>query len=522
MNSAYVFRNATVVDGTGSPAGVADVATMDGHIASVGEGLAVGDAIAVDARGCILCPGFIDMHSHADFSLLTQNRSLNLVAQGITLVVTGNCGSSAAPTYGDGPGDARWEGSLPGWMQQVEHLGTGVNVATLIGQGSVRGAVMGSETTRGASEGEIETMRELVAEAMLAGAYGLSTGRDYVPGCYASPGEIRAVGADLGRFEGAFYASHLLDEADGLLEAVQEAVEIARHLGVPAQLAHHKSMIPHNWGQSTQSLAAIDRERARGRRVRLDVYPYTFAAAMTVLDLLPPWFTGDGEQDAVQRMRQRTDFERLAADLYSGYPGWKSSLGDFDWGYTVMRHPGQSTLVGRTVRQIATDLGIDPVEVVRKLVIDSEGQAVCAFAMAEEDVQRILLHPHSSVCTDAPAIDEPSGSKRVIHPRSFGTYPRLLGRYVRDLGLLSVEEAIHKSSGLPARWLGLRDRGVIRRGARADIVLFNPETVSDRATLDDPCRYPDGIHWVLVNGIPVVSEGQTTGWTPGEVVRRRA
>ncbi len=526
MQQSIMFADAVLVDGTGGPRRPADVLVAGGRILEVGRDLHNNADVTVNADGRVLCPGFIDMHSHADFTLGENHGAFNLAAQGITLVLGGNCGSSTAPARGDMadpdrlPGRTPWAGPMDEWFAHLQERGTGINVAMLAGHGTVRGGVMGMDATRPADSAEIQAMRKMMTECLRAGAYGISTGRDYVPGCYAEAEEIAAAARDLTCREGVFYASHLKDEAWGLLPSVREALDIGAELEVPVQLSHHKAMIPDNWGTVTHSLALVDERVASGEDVRLDVYPYTFAAAKDLFSLFPPWFTSDGRKETVRRMREREDFDRLRRDLRHGYPGWHSEIAAFRWGYTVLKSRRRPDWQGHTIGDLAGAAGEDPTEILRDLAISDGGDTVCAFTMCKKDVRTIMRHPRASICTDAPAIDDPSTSSHPIHPRAYGAYPRLLGRYVRDEGVLELEEAVYKCTGLPASWLSLTDRGIIREDAIADIVLFDPDRVADRASLDDPSASPCGIDWVLVNGSPVIREGEPTGSRPGDVVRR--
>ncbi len=537
MGHRYLFKKAQVVDGLNNKPFIADVAVESGCIIAIGDFTANDDAVEIDAEDLILCPGFIDIHSHIDSTLRLNNKCLNLVAQGITTAVGGNCGNSVAPNYGESVERRRqrrqsdenplsrqydvWEGSLREWMNEVRQVGTGVNVMMLAGQGSVRGSVVGIEAERPASEDEILQMQQLVRASLEAGAVGISTGRDYVPGCYATADEVTSVCEPLREYDGAFYACHLKDEASGLLDAIREALQIGRNLAVPVQISHHKVMIPENWGKIDESLSLVDSESSSGRQVRLDVYPYAFSATIPLMDLLPPWFVSGGREKSLHRLQNKTEFPRLRQDMESGYPGWKSSLGDFDWGYTILLSPHTEQYEGRTIKEIALSENSEPIEVLRQLLLKNSGEVLCAFAMDEEDVKKVIQHQDSAICTDTFALDIRQSGFSGVHPRTYGTYPRLFSHYVFKQQTLTLPEAVYKCSGLPAQWLGLSDRGVIREGAAADLVVFNPADLKDRATLHQPCQYPDGIEWVLVGGQAVVAEGELVGETPGQVLDAR-
>ncbi len=523
----YVLRDVTILDGTGTPGFRGDVRIQDGEIAEVGSAGPANGATVIQGEGRVLCPGFIDVHSHLDFTLFDNPGCLNLVAQGITLAVGGNCGFSAGPTgenmarYQQRRGRGGRRGSLGEWFREVESTGVGLNVASYVGEGNLRGDVMGVDSQAAPSDADIARMADILRGALDDGAFGLSTGRDYVPGCYSEAADIARLAAELGRHPGAFYVSHLLDESEGLVEATREALEIGRSAGVPTLLSHHKAVVPTNRGLTEKSLALVDEALRAGEDARLDVYPYDFSATIHLFDMLPARLTQQGKEETLRVLADDAEFAPFARDLHAGYPGWTSALADFDWGYTVLASPGYPEVKGMTVGEIAHLWGLDPAEVVRRMVLSDGGTSVCSLTMAEEDVTRVITHPRAAVCTDSAAMDTPESNFRTsVHPRSYGTYPRFFARYVREREILSLEEAVHRCTGLPASWLDLSDRGVLRPGARADLVLFDPATIQDTATLDEPTGSPRGIDLVLVDGVPVIAEGRPTGERPGAIVRR--
>ena len=524
---AYVLRDVLIIDGAGTPGFRGDVRIQDGRIAEVGSASPAKGTTVIHGEGRILCPGFIDVHSHLDFTLFDNPGCLNLVAQGITLAVGGNCGFSAGPTgenmarYQELRGRGGWRGSLAEWFEEVEALGVGLNVASYVGEGNLRGDVMGVDNRDTPSDADIARMTEILRGALEDGAFGLSTGRDYVPGCYSDAADIARLATELGRHAGSFYVSHLLDESAGLVEATREALEIGRRAGVPTLLSHHKAVVPVNRGLTETSLSLVDEALRNGEDARLDVYPYDFSATIHLFDMLPTRLTQQGRETTLRILEDDAEFAPFARDLHTGYPGWTSALADFDWGYTMLVSPGYPEVEGRTVGDIADLWGLDPAQAVRRMVLADGGTSVCSLTMAEEDVARVIAHPRAAICTDSAAMDTPEGNFRTsVHPRSYGTYPRFFARYVREREILSLEEAVHRCTGLPAAWLGLSDRGILRPGARADLVLFDPMTIQDRATLDEPTRSPRGIDLVLVNGVPVIEEDRPTGARPGAIVRR--
>ena len=478
-----VIRGGTVYDGSGAPGVRADVAVRDGRIAAVGAVPERGRT-ELDASGMAVAPGFIDVHTHDDYAVLTEPTLPFKVMQGVTTVIVGNCGSSVAPVAADLPGVPRWEG-FAGYMRRVEEVGPTPNVAVLIGHGTLRQAAIGSEQ-RPPTDAELDQMRGWIAEGVTAGTVGLSTGLIYEPGRYATTEELidlaRAMGA-----AGGPYVSHIRDEADGLLDAVREAIRIGEEAGVPVQISHHKVRGRANWGRVRESLALIAAARARGLDVTADQYPYdatsTSLAAVVQNGAFRPESTGS--------MRTITADEVQIA--------------------SAPTHPEYE---GRSLAALAREWGLAAEDAADRL-LQEEGRAlfVTLFVLDEADVRTVLAHPTTMIGSDG----VPAGAKP--HPRLYGTFPRVLGRYVRD-GVLDLATAVHRMTGMPAARFRLADRGVIRPGAYADLVVFDPSHIEDTATYDDPCRFPEGIGAVYVAGVAVALDGVHTGARPGRAVRR--
>jgi N-acyl-D-amino-acid deacylase len=480
-----LIRNGAVYDGTGAPAIYADLGIRGDTVAQVGPIPA--DAVAgetIDASGLAVSPGFIDVHSHDDTLVFTEPEMFGKSMQGITTVVNGNCGSGVVPrafrrTITGDEGIPDWD-DYAGYFAAVEANPPSVNVASLVGFGALRAAVIGDRADpRPASEAERDQMRTWMRESLEAGCVGLSTGLIYEPDRYASLDEVAAVAAELGPF-GALYASHVRGEGETLLDAHAEAIEIGRRAGVPVQISHHKASGPKWWGTVKDSLAQIERARTEGFDVTADQYPYTAGSTRLFAMRQNGWFEPDeGEMEVL-----------LAA--VAERPEWE----------------------GRTVAELATEFDL-PVDQAVNRILDEAGNGVFAiiFSMSEDDVRTVLVHPTTMIGTDG------IGAGSRPHPRLYGTYPRILGRYVRDEGLLPLETAIHKMTGMPAAKFNLPGRGTIEEGSIADLVIFDPATVIDVATYQDPRRPPAGMPWVLVNGTPVVRHGDHTGARPGRPVR---
>ncbi len=490
--SAYdlVIRGAQLYDGTGGPVRRADVALAGGRIAAVGE-VPAGAGPALEARGLALAPGFIDVHTHDDFAAVLHPELGFKVQGGVTTLVVGNCGMGAAPQpqsrafakafHPDGE-LPDWEG-YRGYLAYLDAEPPSCNVAALVGHGTVRAAAMGG-AARAPAAGELEHMRRLVREGVEAGCFGLSTGLIYEPGRHAATDEIVMLAGELAG-TGALYATHMRDEGTGLLASVGEAIEIGERAGVPVQISHHKASGRAAWGLVKDSLGLIEQARTRGLDVTADQYPYT--AGSTV----------------------------LAAVL--GYLEEGGAIGRGDPADVVIasapRHPEWE---GRSLAELAAAWSI-PARDAGQRILDAEGIQVTVIlhGMHEEDVRTVMRHPTTMIGSDG--IPTLQGKP---HPRLYGTFARVLGHYARDLGLLPLEEAVHRMTGFPARKFGLADRGEVRPGAVADLVLFDAAAIDDVATYADPHHPPRGIAHVFVNGRQVVRGGDHTGARPGHALRR--
>jgi N-acyl-D-amino-acid deacylase len=524
------IEGATVIDGTGLAGGRADVGVTGETIVAVGDLSREPAGRTLNATGRVVAPGFIDMHSHSDWRLWANRRAESKIRQGVTLEVVGNCGFSPAPVaaehldelrgfalYLPAGMDFRWR-SVAEYLDALDAEGTAVNVIQLVGHGALRIAAMGF-ARRPATAAELLTMQRMLDDGIRAGAWGLSTGLIYAPGSYAPTDELVELArvAVRGR---AIYASHIRGEGAGLLAAVGEAIEIGRRARVPVQISHLKAAGRPNWGRVADALALIDAAVGDGVDVYADVYPYT-ASSTTLRALLPDWALEGGVAALVARLgdpdvraRIRADVEKPAGGLPLGERvGWDNIV--------VAWAPGLPELDGKSVSAIAGERDVDPLEAALDIVVATGGKAsVVIFQLDERDLKRALVHPRVMIGSDGSAL-APHGElgQGRPHPRSYGTFPRVLGEYAREQRLLSLPEAVHKMTGLPARRLGLADRGVIRPGAKADLVVFDPRRIADGATYEQPHRYPVGVEEVVVNGRLVIRGGEHTGSLPGRVLR---
>ncbi|MGQ9515727.1 MAG: N-acyl-D-amino-acid deacylase family protein [Anaerolineae bacterium] len=528
-----LIRRAVIVDGSGRPAFPGDVGVRDGRIKAVGN-LADAPAVqALDAQGLYLAPGFIDMHSHSDLSLLQDPRGQSKVRQGVTTELIGQCGLSPFPLAGRYPAIPRaamesaytavveevdWH-DLAGYAQRLERQGIALNVAPLVGHGVVRAVVMGYEDRPPTSD-ELEAMRRLVAEAMEQGAFGLSTGLTLSPGCFAGTDEIVALAKTAAAYSG-IYDTHGRFWAGWHFRGAEEAVEIGRRAGIRVQIAHLALIDPRHWGEAAELAGILERASAGGVDVTFDVYPYVAAGSM-LSEFLPEWVQEGGTAAMLACLRHPATRARLLAELEQG---WFRGL-PWAWDKIIVASPGSlgdPAWAGRSVQELADAWRVDPKEAFLRLIDETEdGVSAVMFNRTEEDMQFFLQHPLGLVGSDGCAIAADGPLSHVkVHPRYYGTFPRVLGHYVRERGLMPVEEAVAKMSGRPAARLGLTDRGLIRPGYIADLVLFDMGSVHDRATFEQPHQYPDGVPYVMVNGQWVVYAGEHTGALPGRVLRHR-
>ena len=534
MADALLIRGATIYDGSGAPGVRGDVVVQGGRIDRVGPRLErPSGAHLIDADGLALAPGFIDLHSHADFTLPAYPDAINSLSQGVTSEVIGNCGYSPAPLSGDAEFAREWPevtaGLGPdldwGWKTFAEYLDAldrarpAVNCLPLVGFGALRVSAMGM-ADRPATVVEITLMRERLAEGLAAGAWGMSTGLVYPPGAYAQTDEIVEVGRALSP-SCALYASHIRNEADDLLAAVDEALEIGRALDVPVEISHLKAAGRRNHGRVADAVGRIADERGRGREVHCDVYPYD-AGSTFLSQVLPPWLHEGGVDALVDRLRSGEVRRRLRREIDEGLPGWPNLVGAAGgWDHILVASVGRRDLAsaeGRTIADLARAAGEDPLTWTLDLLVADRAAPVMIITMMDlADVETALTFEASGIGSDQLGVT--SASARV-HPRCYGTFARVLGRYVRERGPLTMETAIHKMTGMPASILGAADRGVIEAGRTADLVLFDPASILDEATYEEPTRRARGIEWVILGGRPAIRRGDILDARLGRVVRR--
>ena len=518
-----LILNGHILDGAGNPWFKADVGIVGDRIESVGRLGKEKTERRINAEGHVVAPGFIDIHSHSDMPLLVEPRAESKIHQGVTTEVVGNCGGSAAPMnravkayrekYGRSgvPEDFEydWE-TMADYLARLDRQGIAVNVAPLVGQGTVRHNVMGYEA-REPTDSELRKMRRLVDAAMRDGAWGVSSGLIYPPSVYAKTDELVELAKVSAKY-GGLYASHIRGEGETLLDAVKEAIEIGERSGAPVQIAHFKASGKEFWGRTKESHRLVEEARARGVDVTFDQYPY-IASSTGLSSVLPHWAHEGGAEKMMERLRDPEVRKRLELERRR----------DRDWSEIMVVYVKKNPkYIGKRITEIAEMEGKKPSDAAYDLLLaeDTQVQTVM-FGLGEDDVRYVMRSPYMMVGSDGSAVS-PKGilGKGQPHPRYYGTFPRVLGHYARDEGIITLQEAVRKMTSAPAQKMGFRDRGLLREGYKADIAVFDPLKVKDEATFTDPHRFASGIPYVLVNGTVVISKGKQTSALPGKTLRK--
>jgi N-acyl-D-amino-acid deacylase len=525
-----VIRNGHIVDGTGSPWYAGDVAIKNGRIAALGDLAGAKARKTIDARGMVVAPGFIDMLGQSELSILVNPHLPSKIYQGITTEVTGEGGSIAPLTPAIIQADHvtyQHYGITPDWRTFREYFarlrkqGMGINLASYVGATQVRRAVIG-EDNRAPTPAELERMKALVREAMQDGAVGLSTSLQYAPAPYASTEELIALASEAAKFGGT-YASHIRNEGDAIDTALDEAFRIGREAHIPVEIWHLKAAGRANWGRMPEIVARIEKARQSGIDVAADTYAYT-AAFNTFSAIIPPWAHDGGDKKLIERLKDPALRARIRKEMETPSSEWNNEwqqvIGPEAFIVGAVQNPKLVPLQGKTIAEIAKLWNKDPIDTVFDLLVEDQAfTSVAFFIMAEPDVATALRQPWVSVCNDSQGTS-PDGllGREHPHPRAYGAFPHVLRKYVREDKVLSLEDAIRKFSALPAQRMRLGDRGVLKIGMWADVVVFDPEQVRDLATFDKPNQLSEGMRFVLVNGVPVIEEGRTTNALPGKVL----
>jgi N-acyl-D-amino-acid deacylase len=494
-----VITNARIVDGSGNPWFRADVAVKDGRIVRIGRIAAAEASKAIDAKGQILAPGFIDVHTHVE-SIYSLPAAENFIRMGVTSLVTGNCGTSAT--------------DVSEFLGRMKEKPIAVNLGTLVAHGSVRRKVMGLDD-RAPTPDEMKKMEDLVEQAMKDGAVGLSTGLIYVPGTYAKTDEITALARIVGRY-GGLYATHMRNEGEKVADAIRESIQIGEQAGLPVEISHFKISNKKLWGQSPMTIGLVRDARARGLMVTVDQYAYT--ASSTSLDSrLPTWLRAGGLEEAKKRLADKATRERVISEMKEGLR--RSGFKDYSYAMVASYDPDRS-FNGKSIAEITKQVRgkNDITSQIEQIVAmyEAGGASMVYHGMNEDDVQRIMREPFTMIASDSGVRQ---ADESIPHPRGYGNNARVLGHYVRELQVISLEDAVRKMTSLPAQTCGFRDRGLIREGFAADMVIFDERTIIDQATFDKPHQFPIGISDVIVNGDLVLANGVMTEARPGIALR---
>jgi N-acyl-D-amino-acid deacylase len=525
-----LIRNGHLMDGTGSPWYSGDIGIRNGRIAALGR---LQDATAkttIDAKNLLVTPGFIDMLGQSEMTILVEPHLPSKIFQGITTEITGE-GNSAAPISdrtieGDRLGyehlkiSPDWR-SLSQYFSRLERQGMGINLATYVGATSVRRVVIGDDD-RAPSPQELQQMKQLVADAMHDGAFGLSTALQYAPAPYASTEELIALATEAGRY-GGIYSTHMRSEQNGIMQALDETIRIGREAHVPVEIWHLKTAGKSNWGKMKEVVAKIENARASGVDVTADTYAYT-AWFNSFSAFVPPWAHDGGDAKLIERMKDPVTRARIRKDMTTPSTEWDNEWlaipGPESILICVVQNPALRPLQGKTLAQAAASRHQDPIDALLDILIEDKAYtSVAVFGMEENDVALALAQPWVAIDNDSQGT-APTGilGQEHPHPRAYGTFPRILRKYVREEHRLTLQDAIRKFTSLPAQRLGLTDRGVLKQGMWADIAIFDPEQIHEVATFENPNQLSVGIQHLLVNGVPVIADGKATNALPGKVL----
>jgi len=525
-----VITNGHIIDGTGSPWYSGDVGIREGKVAAIGNLAAAPRKRTIDAAGKVVAPGFIDMLGQSELSILVEPRLPSKIYQGITTEITGEGGSIAPLNDGiiqaDRPGYEHYH-ITPDWrtfrqyFARLEKQGMGINLASYVGATQVRRMVLGDDNKQ-PSPDELRQMKALVREAMKDGTVGVSTALQYPPAPYAKTEELIALAAEGGKF-GGIYSTHMRSEGDSVLESIDEALRIGREAHVPVEIWHIKVAGKNNWGRMPEVVAKINAARAAGADVTADTYAYT-AWFNDFSAFVPPWAHDGGTSKLIERLKDPAARERIRKDMLTASKDWDNEWEEIPGPDAIMigvvQNPKMLPLEGKRLSEIAKLWNKDPIDALCDFLIEDPYAGVAVFGMSQPDVTLALEQPWVAFDNDSSGTS-PEGilGQEHPHPRAYGTFPRILRKYVREEKVLTIEDAIRKMSALPAQRLRLTDRGVLKAGMWADVVIFDPATVRDLATFDNPNQLSEGMEFVLVNGVPVIDQGKMTGALPGKVLR---
>ena len=524
-----IIAGGSVLDGDGAPARTLDVGVRNGKIAAIGSLGAAEARQRIDASGLVVAPGFIDMHNHSDYTILAEPKSESMIRQGVTTMVLGES-RSAGPVKTGANDDPRsrsdganvdWT-TLGGYFQRLERQHMATNIASYVGEEQVWTYVKGYGQSA-ATSAEIDEMKKLVAQAMEEGAMGLSTALLEPPSSLATTDNLVEL-AKVARQYGGIYASHIRDEGERVFQAVDEAIQVGKGANIPVDILHMKIAHKKLWGRVNEIIAMVQKARDEGRTVTANVYPYT-AGQNNLSSIIPPWAHDGGREQMVERLRDPAARRRMHGEILNGLPNWYNhylATGD-GWAGMIlvsMQSERNKPFQGKRMSELIAARGGDPVDVLFDLLVEEQGSVPTVFFHhSEPDMQLVLKQPWTSIGSDGAAVnpDGPTGRSHP-HPRYYGTFPRVLGRYVRELHVLTLPEAVKKMTSMNADKIGIKDRGRLREGLWADITIFDPARVIDRATFENPHQFPVGIDYVIVNGVLTLEHERHTGALAGRVI----
>jgi len=525
-----VITNGHIIDGTGSPWYSGDVGIRDGKIVAIGNLSSSACKRTIDAAGKVVAPGFIDMLGQSELTILVDPRLPSKIYQGITSEITGEGGSAAPLNDSMIQSDHRgyeYYKITPDWrtfrqyFARLEKQGMGINLASYVGATQVRRTVLGDDDKQ-PTPAQLDQMKQLVRDAMTDGAAGVSTSLEYAPAPYARTEELIALAAEAGKL-GGIYATHMRNESDSILESIEEALRIGREAHIPVEVWHLKVAGKNNWGRMPEVIARINAARAAGADISADTYAYT-AWYNEFSAFIPPWAHDGGTAKLVERLKDPATRARIRKDLLTPSKDWDNEWDEVPGPEAIMigavENPTLLPMQGKRLSEIAKLWNKDPMDALFDFLIEDPSAGVAVFGMSQPDVTLALQQPWVALDNDSSGTS-PEGilGQEHPHPRAYGTFPRVLAKYVREEKVLTLEDAIRKFSALPAQRMRLTDRGVLKAGMWADVVIFDPATVRDRATFDNPNQFSEGMEYVLVNGVPVIDQGKMTGALPGKVLR---
>ena len=525
-----VVANGHIIDGSGSPWYSGDLGIRDGRIAAIGNLTSAPRKRTIDAAGKVVAPGFIDMLGQSELTILVDPHLPSKIYQGITTEITGE-GSSIAPlndaiiqsdrgTYDQYKINPDWR-TFRAYFARLEKQGMGINLASYVGATQVRRMVLGDDDKQPSPQ-QLEQMRSLVRDAMKDGTVGVSTSLEYAPAPYAKTGELIALATEAGKF-GGIYSTHMRSESDAVLESIDEALRIGRDAHIPVEIWHIKVAGKNNWGRMPEVVAKINAARAAGADVSADTYAYT-AWFNDFSAFVPPWAHDGGNAKLIERLKDPATRERIRHDMVTPSRDWDNEWQEIPGPEAIMigavQNPQLQPMLGKRLSEIAKLWNKDPIDALCDFLIQDPSSSVAVFGMSQPDVTLALQQPWVAIDNDSEGTS-PEGilGQSHPHPRAYGTFPRILSKYVREEKVLTLEDAIRKFSALPAQRMRLTDRGVLKAGMWADVVIFDPATIHDRATFDNPNQLSEGMEYVLVNGVPVIEQGKMTKALPGKVLR---